>query len=92
MIRLYIRDLEITPQEEMHLEVDHYLTPIEITDGWISVGDLYPEQGSTILTKGEYGLNICDHRDGIFRYHDLDAKECKGLITHWTPILPFLKK
>ena len=32
MIRLYRRDLDITPQDEMHLEVDHYLTPTDITE------------------------------------------------------------
>ena len=31
-MKLYRRDLEITPQDEMHLEIDHYLTPIEITE------------------------------------------------------------
>ena len=31
-MKLYKRDLEITPQDELHLEVDHYLTPIEITE------------------------------------------------------------
>ena len=31
-MKLYRRELEITLQDEMHLEVDHYLTPIEITE------------------------------------------------------------
>ena len=31
-MKLYRRDLKILPLDEMHLEVDHYLTPIEITE------------------------------------------------------------
>lgn len=31
-MKLYRRDLKVTDKEEMHLEVDHYLTPIEITE------------------------------------------------------------
>lgn len=31
-MKIYRRDLEITDKDEMHLEVDHYLTPVEVTD------------------------------------------------------------
>ncbi len=31
-MKLYRRDLAITPQDEMHLEVDHYLTPTELSE------------------------------------------------------------
>ena len=34
-MKLYRRDLEINERQEMHLAVDHYLTPIEIKEGWI---------------------------------------------------------
>lgn len=31
-MKLYRLDLEITDKDEMHLEVDHYLTPVDITE------------------------------------------------------------
>jgi hypothetical protein len=31
-MKLYRRHLDITPQQEMHLQVDHYLEPVEITE------------------------------------------------------------
>ena len=45
-MKLYRRHLEITPQQEMHLQVDHYLDPVEITEDDIIEILFHVEEGA----------------------------------------------